>query len=62
VIHFSVGDPVIIRFGKQQGQRAIIFKSNPGDAYTVKVEDGTVRFYSGKGLARAEGTAQQVVR
>jgi ribosomal protein L24 len=60
--HFSVGDQVVIRFGRQQGQRATILKSRPGDAYTVKVEDGSVRFYSGKGLEqRAEGT-QAVVR
>jgi hypothetical protein len=56
-----VGDPVIIRFGKHQGKRAIILKSQLGDAYTVKIEDGPIQSYSGKGLALAEGTAQQVV-
>jgi ribosomal protein L24 len=60
--HFSVGDQVIVRFGRQQGQRATVLKSGPGDAYMVKVEDGSVRFYSGKGLEqRVEGT-QAVVR
>jgi hypothetical protein len=58
-----VGDPVIIRYGKQQGQMATILKSQAGDAYTVKIEDGSVRFFSGKGLvAPAVGTTQQVVR
>jgi hypothetical protein len=49
-----VGDPVIIRYGKQQGQKARILKSQPGDAYTVKVEDGSVLFFSGKGLQPAD--------
>jgi hypothetical protein len=49
---FSVGEQVIIRYGSQQGQRAIILKSQPVDGYRVKVEDGSIRFYSGKGLAR----------
>jgi hypothetical protein len=54
--HFSVGDHVIIRFGKQQGQKAIIIKSQPADAYIVKIEDGSVLFFSGKGLEKgAEG-------
>jgi len=56
-----VGDAVIIRFGKQQGQKATVLKSQPGDAYTVKLEDGSVLFFSGKGLAPAEGAAQQPV-
>jgi ribosomal protein L24 len=54
--HFSVGDQVVIRFGKQQGQKATILKSQPADAYIVKIEDGSVLFFSGKGLEkRAEG-------
>jgi len=48
---FSVGEQVIIRYGLHQGQTAIILKSQSGDAYRVKAEDGTVLFYSGKGLA-----------
>jgi ribosomal protein L24 len=50
--HFSVGEQVIIRYGKHQGQKAKIMKCPPGDAYKVKVEDGTVLFYSGKGLEK----------
>lgn len=41
---FSEGEHVIIRYGKHQGQRATIIKSQPEDAYRVKVEDGTVLF------------------
>jgi hypothetical protein len=56
VIHFSVGDRVIIRFGKQQGQKATILKAKPGDEYTVRIEDGSVLNFSGKGLEPAEGS------
>ena len=52
--NFSVGDQVIIRFGKQQGQKATILKSQPADAYIVKIEDGSVLFFSGKGLEKQE--------
>jgi hypothetical protein len=47
---FSVGDQVIIRFGRHQGQKATILASQASDAYKVKLEDGSVLFYSGKGL------------
>jgi hypothetical protein len=57
-----VGDPVIIRFGKQQGQKATILKSQPGDTYTVKIEDGSVLMFSGKGLAPPDVATQQVAR
>jgi ribosomal protein L24 len=54
--HFSAGDQVIIRFGKQQGQRATILKSQPADTYLVKIEGGSVLFFSGKGMEkRVEG-------
>jgi hypothetical protein len=49
---FSVGEQVIIRYGRHQGQKATIMKSQPSDAYKVKVEDGTVLFYSSKGLEK----------
>ena len=52
---FSVGDHVIIRDGLQQGQKATIVKCRHPDTYLVRFEDGTVRFYSGKGMARADG-------
>lgn len=47
---FSVGDQVVIRFGKHEGQRAIILKRQAAQAYTVRVEDGSVLVFSGKGL------------
>ena len=51
--HFIVGEQVSIRYGRQRGQKAKIIKSSSPDAYLVKVEDGSIRFYSGKGLAKA---------
>ena len=52
MVHFSVGDRVVIRFGKQQRQKATIIKNPQADVYKVKVEDGSIRFYSGKGLEK----------
>jgi hypothetical protein len=49
---FSVGEQVVIRYGRHQGQRATVIKIQPGDAYRVKVEDGTVLFFSSKGLEK----------
>jgi hypothetical protein len=60
--HFSVGDQVNIRFGKQQGQRATILKSHPADTYIVKIEDGSVLFFSGKGLEKRVQAIQADVR
>jgi hypothetical protein len=54
VTHFAVGDQVIIRFGRHQGQKATILKSQPAHAYKVRVEDGPVLFYSAKGLAKGK--------
>jgi ribosomal protein L24 len=56
--HFSVGDQVIIRFGSHQGQKAIIMKTQPTDAYKVKVEDGSVLFFTSKGLKREKEPAR----
>ena len=51
--HFSVGEQAIIRYGKHEGQKAtIILRSQPGDAYRVKAEDGTVLFFTSKGLEK----------
>jgi hypothetical protein len=55
--HFSVGEHVTIRYGKQRGQKATIIKNDPPDAYRVKLQDGWVLFFSGKGLER-ESTDQ----
>ena len=49
---FSVGEQVIIRFGRHQGKKATILKSQAADAYKVKAEDGSVLFFSSKGLEK----------
>ena len=51
---FSVGEQVVIRFGRQQGQKATIIKNQAPEVYLVKVQDGSVLFFSGKGLAKEE--------
>ena len=50
--HFSIGDRVIIRYGKHQGQKANIIKCPETHVYKVKAEDGFILYYSGKGLAK----------
>jgi hypothetical protein len=50
--HFSVGEQVIIRYGKHEGQKATVLRSQPDDAYRVKAEDGTVLFFTSKGLKK----------
>jgi hypothetical protein len=49
---FSVGERVIIRYGRHQGKKATVLRCPPGDAYRVKVEDGIVLFFSSKGLEK----------
>ncbi len=58
---FSIGDHVIIRYGLQQGRKATIVKCRHPNTYLVRVEDGTVRFYSGKGLASAAGEVHRIL-
>jgi hypothetical protein len=50
--HFSEGEQVIIRYGMHKGQKAIILRSQPENAYRVKAEDGTVLFFTSKGLEK----------
>jgi hypothetical protein len=50
--HFSVGDRVLIRYGKHQGRKARIIKSPGADVYKVKAEDGFILYFTGKGLER----------
>jgi len=59
---FSVGDRVIIRYGRQQGQKAKIIKSPQADVFKVKAEDGSVLFFSGKGLEKQEEAGQHAIR
>jgi hypothetical protein len=58
---FAVGDRVIIRYGKHQGQKANIMKSLEAHAYKVKAEDGFILYYSEKGLAMEKEGASKVV-
>jgi hypothetical protein len=58
---FAVGEQVVIRYGRQQGHKAIILPSRWPDAYKVRVEDGSIRFYSGKGLQQEPERIHQVV-
>jgi hypothetical protein len=57
--HFSVGEQVVIRYGKQQGQKGKIIRTQLADVYEVKVLDGSILFFSSKGLEKE--AAQQVV-
>jgi hypothetical protein len=58
---FSVGDEVIIRFGKHQGQKASIIERQPANVYRVKVEDGYILFYSEQGLEKEKEGVQEGV-
>jgi len=55
VTRYSVGDQVLIRFGRHQGQKGTILKRQPAEVYEVKGEDGAVLFFSGEGLERVKG-------
>ena len=54
VTQFSVGERVIIRWGRQQGQKATIIKNQLADAYKVKAEDGSIGYFSAKGLEKQQ--------
>ncbi len=54
MVRFAVGEQVVIRYGKQQGQKATIITNQNSDVYKVKVEDGTVLFFSSKGLEKGK--------
>ncbi len=58
--HFSVGDRVIIRYGKLQGRKAIVLKRQEAEVYVVRAEDGSVGYYTGKGLEGEKGPKQAV--
>jgi hypothetical protein len=58
---FAVGEQVIVRYGNHQGEKATIINNRLPDIYRVKVESGSVLFYSGKGLEKAKGEVQQAI-
>jgi hypothetical protein len=53
MVHFSAGDQVIIRFGRRQDQQGTIVECRPGHVYKVRAKDGSVHYFTDKGLARA---------
>jgi len=57
--HFSVGEQVIIRWGLHQGQKAKIIKTLLADGYKVKIQDGSIRFFSSKGLEKQKAEVQE---
>jgi hypothetical protein len=52
MIYLSVGDEVTIRYGRQQGQKGRIIRTQLADVYEVKVADGPILFYCAKGLQK----------
>jgi len=59
--YFSIGDHVIVRYGRRQGQMATIMGIQSGDAYRVKVEDGSILFFSSKGLDREKERVEKAL-
>jgi len=59
VTRYSVGQRVIIRYGKRQGETATIMKSQPSEVYQVKAKDGVILFFSGKGLEQEPERVRQ---
>ncbi len=58
---FAVGDRVIIRFGHQQGLKGKVIGSQPAAVYKVRMDNGPVLYFSGKGLAADTEGIQKVV-
>ena len=59
MVHFSAGDQVIIRFGRRQDQQGTVVECQPANVYKVRAQDGSVHFFSEKGLARAAETPKR---
>jgi ribosomal protein L24 len=57
MIRFSLGDRVIIRYGKRSGKKATVIKVQPADVYQVKAEDGAILFFSGAGIEKDTAAA-----
>jgi hypothetical protein len=58
--HFSVGERVIVRYGRQQGQQGTILKIQPENVYAVKVKDGPILCFTEKGLEPEKARVQEV--
>ena len=57
----NVGDHVTILYGREQGLKATIMKSLPGDSYKVRVENGYICYYSSKGLTLEDKKKSKLV-
>jgi hypothetical protein len=60
MIRFAVEDQVVVRYGKHQGQKGRIIKNQEPDVYEVKVDDGMILFFSGKGLEKLATSVARV--
>jgi ribosomal protein L24 len=60
MMRFSKGDEVVIRFGKLQGQKGKVIETQPAQVYKVKTEDGSVHYFTWKGLQRDQEGVQEV--
>jgi hypothetical protein len=58
---FVVGNRVIIRYGTQSGQKGTIVNNQEADVFRVRLEDGSVLFFCGKGLEKAKEQGQPSV-
>lgn len=58
---FSVGDNVIVRFGIQQGQKGVVIGSQTAHVYKVRIEDGSVLYFSWQGLEKKNEKLRQAV-
>ena len=47
-----LNEPTQEQRDQSDGRKAKIIKNLPADAYKVKVADGSIRFFSGKGLEK----------
>src|SRR5437764_1150407 len=54
MIRYAVGDQVVILYGKHQSQKGRIIRTQEADVYEVRIEDGFILFFSGKGLEKDE--------
>lgn len=55
---FVVGNQVTIRYGTQRGQKGTIVKNQEANVFRVRLEDGSVLFFCGKGLEMAKEQSQ----
>jgi hypothetical protein len=56
---FDVGEQVLIRYGKHQGQTAKVIESQPADVYKGKASDGSILFFTSKRLAKEKAQAHE---